>query len=158
MSDKQVDEGTGQAGTPRLTLRVQAITPLAQGVRQLTLAHPEGRPLPGFEPGAHLDLHLPNGIVRAYSLISDAQEAAAGRYLLAIGLDASSRGGSRFVHTELRVDTQLEVSAPRNHFPLADGSDPVLLIAGGIGVTPIRATTAAAYEPHLSNCTSRSQR
>lgn len=146
MSDKQVDEGqarTPQAGTPRHTLRVQALTPLAQGVRQLTLAHPEGRPLPGFEPGAHLDLHLPRGIVRAYSLISDAQDAAAGRYELAIGLDANSRGGSRFVHTELRVDTPLEVSTPRNHFPLADSEDPVLFIAGGIGVTPIRAMVRA---------------
>ena len=63
MSDKQVDQGADPAGTPRYTLRVQALTPLAQGVRQLTLAHPEGRPLPGFEPGAHLDLYLPQGIV-----------------------------------------------------------------------------------------------
>lgn len=139
MSDKQVEEGEGRAGTPLHTLRVQALEPLAQGVRKLTLAHPEGQPLPGFDPGAHIDVHLSNGIVRAYSLISDAADAANGRYELAIGLDANSRGGSRFVHTELKVDTVIDVSAPRNHFPLADSQVPVLFIAGGIGVTPIRA-------------------
>lgn len=139
MSDKQVDEGVAQAHALRHAVRVQAIVPIAQGVRQLTLAHPEGRALPGFAPGAHIDVHLPQGMVRAYSLISDAADAAAGRYELAIGLDANSRGGSRWVHTELRADTLLEVSAPRNHFPLADSEDPVLFIAGGIGVTPIRA-------------------
>ena len=139
MSDKQVDEGAAQAHALRHTMRVQAIEPIAQGVRQLTLAHPEGRDLPGFDPGAHIDVYLPQGMVRAYSLISDAADAAAGRYELAIGLDANSQGGSRWVHTELRADTLLEVSAPRNHFPLADSQDPVLFIAGGIGVTPIRA-------------------
>jgi ferredoxin-NADP reductase len=139
MSDKQVEEGTAQANAQRHAVRVQAIEPLAQGVCKLTLVQPEGKPLIGFAPGAHIDVHLPNGLVRAYSLISDATDAAAGRYELAIGLDANSRGGSRFVHTELKAAATLEVSAPRNHFPLADSSDPVLLIAGGIGVTPIRA-------------------
>ena len=139
MSDKQVDEGVAQAHALRHAVRVQAIVPIAQGVRQLTLAHPEGRALPGFDPGAHIDVHLPQGMVRAYSLISDAADAAAGRYELAIGLDANSRGGSRWVHTELSADARLEVSAPRNHFPLVDSEDPVLFIAGGIGVTPIRA-------------------
>lgn len=139
MSDKQVDEGAPDADTRRHTVRVQAIAPIAQGVRQLTLVHPEGQPLPVFAPGAHIDLYLPKGIVRAYSLISDDAAAAAGRYELAIGLEANSRGGSRYVHTELAVDAALEVSAPRNHFPLVASSDPVLFIAGGIGVTPIRA-------------------
>ena len=139
MSDKKVDEGAARADTLRHAVRVQAIVPIAQGVRHLTLAHPEGLALPGFAPGAHLDVYLPQGIVRAYSLISDAVDAAAGRYELAIGLDANSRGGSRWVHTELSADALLEVSTPRNHFPLADSEDPVLFIAGGIGVTPIRA-------------------
>ena len=77
MSDKQVEEGAAPADTQRHAVRVQAIVPIAQGVRHLTLAHPEGLALPGFAPGAHVDVYLPQGIVRAYSLISGAADAAA---------------------------------------------------------------------------------
>jgi len=139
MSDNNQKDAIASAETGRHEVVLASVETLAQGVRKLTLVHAQGRPLPEFTPGAHVDLHLPHGIVRSYSLINDRDGASAGRYELAIGLDANSRGGSRFVHDTLQAGAALQVSSPRNHFALVESSDPVLFIAGGIGVTPIRA-------------------
>jgi tetrachlorobenzoquinone reductase len=95
----------------------------------------EGSALPGFEPGAHIDLHLPNGMVRSYSLLNDCQETH--RYVVGVLKDKASRGGSRCVHEQLRVGMQLQISAPRNHFPLHEDAHHSVLVAGGIGVTPL---------------------
>jgi ferredoxin-NADP reductase len=94
-----------------------------------------GVALPVFEPGAHIDLHLPNGLNRSYSLCNDARESH--RYVLGVLRDRESRGGSRYIHDQLRVGTQLAVSPPRNHFPLQDGAAHSVLVAGGIGITPL---------------------
>ena len=90
---------------------------------------------PAFEAGAHIDLHLPNGMLRSYSLVNDSKERH--RYVLGVLKDQKSRGGSRCVHEQLRVGMVLTISAPRNHFALHEEAKHSILIAGGIGVTPV---------------------
>src|SRR5690606_3453931 len=99
------------------------------------LTPPGGGVLPAATPGAHVDLHLGNGLIRSYSLVSPDRQPT--RYLVAIKRDAASRGGSRYVHEHLRVGTVMKVSAPRNHCPLREDARHTMLIAGGIGITPI---------------------
>lgn len=93
--------------------------------------------LPSFEAGAHIDLHLPNGLIRQYSLCNSPSETH--RYLIAILKDTESRGGSEAVHRLVNAGDEIEISAPRNLFPLNCEAKKTLLFAGGIGVTPILA-------------------
>ncbi|WP_275464964.1 PDR/VanB family oxidoreductase [Streptomyces noursei] len=119
-----------------LRLRVAERTEVADGVVALRLA---GERLPVWEPGAHLDLVLPSGAVRQYSLCgepADAVRADGGSYTLAVRLIEDGRGGSREVHEVLRAGMTLEVRGPRNRFPLED-CHAYLFVAGGIGITPI---------------------
>lgn len=88
-----------------------------------------------FEAGAHIDLHLPNGLVRSYSLVNSPQDR--GRYVLGILRDRKSRGGSEYVHQQLRVGMQLPISQPRNLFALDESAPHTVLVAGGIGITPL---------------------
>lgn len=117
-------------------LRLIRSTWLADGVVQLEFADPDGARLPGWTPGAHLTLYLPNGISRQYSLCGDPADPA--RYAVAVQRDPGSRGGSAWVHERLRVGEIIEVEGPKNDFELEDAPAHVL-IAGGIGVTPITA-------------------
>jgi vanillate O-demethylase ferredoxin subunit len=91
--------------------------------------------VPRFTAGAHVDLHLPNGFVRQYSIANSEDERD--RYVLGVKREAAGRGGSRMIHDELRVGTVLQVGAPRNNFQLIETAAHSVLIAGGIGVTPI---------------------
>lgn len=116
-------------------LRVQRIEWEAEGIFSLALAWPDGADLPAYAPGAHIDLALPNGITRSYSLCGDPADRKC--YVVAVGLDAASRGGSAYIHAQLRVGQMLTVSGPRNHFPLVQDAPMVVLIAGGIGITPL---------------------
>lgn len=93
--------------------------------------------LPSFEPGSHLDLHLPNGLIRQYSLTNDWRERD--RYVIGVGRAADSRGGSTYVHGNIRAGAQLKIGVPRNNFPLDANATGILFIAGGIGITPIMA-------------------
>lgn len=120
-----------------MELRVAAIRYEAEGVVSLELRDPGGGALPAFAPGAHIDLHLPNGVTRSYSLASDA--ACREAYVVGVGLDPKSRGGSRFVHERLRVGQMIAIDGPRNNFPLMPSDAPCILIAGGIGITPMMA-------------------
>lgn len=95
---------------------------------------------PEHAPGAHIDVWLPNGLVRQYSLVNPKNPK---RYVIAVGLDANSRGGSAYVHESLRQGDVLTLSKPRNNFPLHDCDRPVALVAGGIGITPIWAMAQA---------------
>ena len=88
-----------------------------------------------FEAGSHIDLHLPNGLVRSYSLLNPPSDQ--GRYVVGILRDRNSRGGSRFVHEHLRVGIELKISQPRNNFALDTRASHSVLVAGGIGITPI---------------------
>lgn len=122
------------SGRPRsraLRLRVAAHETVAEGVVRLRL---EGRELPRWEPGAHIDLVLPSGLVRQYSLCGDPQDTSA--YTVAVRLVADGRGGSREVHELLREGAEVEVRGPRNRFPLV-AAPSYLFVAGGIGITPV---------------------
>ncbi|RJG02570.1 PDR/VanB family oxidoreductase [Noviherbaspirillum sedimenti] len=107
----------------------------ADGVVQLELKTSDGRPLPDFEPGAHIDVHLPNGLVRQYSLCN--YQPAPDTYEIAIGLADASRGGSTYVHESVLEGHKLQISAPRNNFALVPDASTYVFIAGGIGITPI---------------------
>ncbi|MGX5098464.1 PDR/VanB family oxidoreductase [Enterobacter cloacae] len=94
-----------------------------------------GEALPAWQPGAHIDVHLPCGVVRQYSLTGACGDES---YLICVGREAVSRGGSRYVHETLRPGQTLTISTPRNLFPLGQ-AERVLLLAAGIGITPLYA-------------------
>jgi ferredoxin-NADP reductase len=125
-----------------LDLEVVAMARESTGVISVRLADPEGRRLPAWEPGAHIDLFLPEA-VRQYSLCGEPGDRAS--YRVAVLREQESRGGSAYVHERLRVGDRLEVGGPRNHFGLVD-ADRYLLIAGGIGITPLLAMLVALHE------------
>jgi tetrachlorobenzoquinone reductase len=118
-----------------IEVRVTAIRYAARDTNLYEFAPLDGKPLPTYEPGAHIDLHLPNGLVRQYSLIRAEPDCSS--YAVSVKRDPASRGGSRYVHDELRVGRTLKISAPRNNFPLVEDAGHVVLLAGGIGITPI---------------------
>lgn len=115
-------------------------------VAVLDLAAPGGAPLPAFTAGSHVELHLPGGLVRAYSLCGDPADASA--YRLGVLRDPASRGGSVAVHQHLLEGTRLAISAPRNHFPLVEDAPYTVLVGGGIGITPM---IAMAWRLHALN-------
>ncbi|HEY1363493.1 MAG TPA: PDR/VanB family oxidoreductase [Xanthobacteraceae bacterium] len=118
-----------------IEVRLTAIRYAARDTNIYELASLDEKPLPGYAPGAHIDLHLPNGLVRQYSLLT--AEPDGSTYSIAVKRDPASRGGSRSVHDDLRVGRTLSISAPRNNFPLVENAGHVVLLAGGIGITPI---------------------
>lgn len=134
-----------------LQVRVQRKSQEAEGIVALELVSADGRPLPGFGAGSHIDVNLPNGLVRQYSLCNSAAERH--RYRIAVLREPTSRGGSAAVHDLVKEGDVLTISAPRNHFALHDAPRS-LLLAGGIGVTPILcmaqrlATWGADFEMH----------
>jgi tetrachlorobenzoquinone reductase len=107
----------------------------AEDIISVELRPVDGGELPAFEAGSHIDLHLPNGMLRSYSLCNDSRERH--RYVVAVLKDRASRGGSRCVHEQLRVAMRLAIGVPRNNFPLHEDAAQSVLIAGGIGVTPV---------------------
>ena len=126
---------SAQAAQGLIDVRLSAIRYAARDTNIYELASLEGKPLPAYEPGAHIDVHLPNGIIRQYSLLEP--EPQPHRYTIGVKRDPASRGGSRYVHDELRVGKTLKISAPRNNFPLVEDASEIILFAGGIGITPI---------------------
>ncbi|MGW1738314.1 PDR/VanB family oxidoreductase [Nocardia sp. NPDC001965] len=126
----------------RRTLRVQQKTWEADGVISVTLVDPGGAELPIWEPGAHLALRLPNGLVREYSLCSDPADRS--RWTVAVLRKPDSRGGSTHIHDLLPVGSLLEVEGPRQNFAL-DTAARHILVAGGIGITPILSMVRALH-------------
>jgi vanillate O-demethylase ferredoxin subunit len=124
----------------RVTTVVREIRRENGAIIALTLMDPDGWPLPPFTPGAHIDVHLPNGAVRQYSLCGDHVDQA--RYAIAVQREADGRGGSILLHEGVRVGDRLLVSLPRNHFALATPGHRHVLIGGGIGLTPIMSMVA----------------
>jgi vanillate O-demethylase ferredoxin subunit len=124
-----------------IRLALRAAEPAGPGIRLLTLMDPDGWPLPRWRPGAHIDLHLPNGLTRAYSLCGDPAEAD--RWRIAVKREPGGRGGSAWLHDALAVGEELPASLPRCTFPLAEGARRHLFLAGGIGVTPFLPMAAA---------------
>lgn len=135
-----------------LTVRVARKAVEALDIVSLELVAADGAALPPFSAGSHVDVHLPNGITRQYSLCNDPGEAH--RYLLCVLRDPASRGGSQAVHQLVSGGDELRISAPKNHFALAHEAKHSLLLAGGIGVTPILcmaerlAAMSATFEMH----------
>jgi len=144
------DASSARAST--LRARLTAIRYAAEGIHLYEFSPAEGSVLPAFTAGAHVDLHLPNGLIRQYSLCNAQEETH--RYVVGIKRDPASRGGSSYVHDQLKVGTVLQLGGPRNHFELHEEAPHTVLIAGGIGVTPIACMVqrlkalGASYEVH----------
>jgi ferredoxin-NADP reductase len=117
-----------------VALRVVGKTSEADGVVSLTLARPDGRRLPDWTPGAHIDVVLPSGITRQYSLCGDRFDAHT--YRVGVLREPDGRGGSAFVHDVLAPGDVVGVGGPRNNFPLVPSAS-YLFVAGGIGITPL---------------------
>ena len=122
------------ADASQIKLVVTAKTRVSTDVVALTLAHPDGRRLPDWTPGSHVDVVLPSGINRQYSLCGDRWDAYS--YRIAVLHERAGRGGSAYIHEELTQGTMVAVGGPRNNFPLVP-SEKYLFIAGGIGITPM---------------------
>lgn len=122
------------ADSRRIIVHVTTSRNLNSTARELVLEASDGAQLPAYEAGAHIDIHLPGIGARQYSLVRPFQ--AGEPYVVAVQREDAGRGGSRWIHQHLRVGETLEVSAPRNHFPLRPAPR-TLLVAGGIGITPL---------------------
>jgi vanillate O-demethylase ferredoxin subunit len=118
-------------------VRVRRKTVEAEGVAGFLLAPLDAAPLPAFAPGAHIDVTLPGGLTRPYSLCNAPEDD--GCYRIAVLHEATGRGGSRAMHAQVAEGDVLQVSAPRNHFVLQETAAFSLLLAGGIGITPLLA-------------------
>lgn len=124
-----------QALTTRLRLR--AIRWQAEGIHAFELADPDGGLLPEVAAGAHVDVHLSGDLVRSYSLAGDPADRS--HWLLGVLREANGRGGSRALHDGAQVGSLLTVGAPRNAFARVPGARHTVLLAGGIGITPLKA-------------------
>jgi ferredoxin-NADP reductase len=122
-----------------MLLRVRSITYLAESINGYEFVDPRGRDLPRFAAGAHIAVRLGGGLLRDYSLCNDPADRR--RYCIAV-LRERDGAGSRQLHEAVRVGDRVEVSLPRNNFPLAEDAERHLFLAGGIGITPIMAMIA----------------
>ena len=121
--------------TSELTVRVARKAAQTADIATFELVDAGDRPLPAFSAGSHIDVHLPDGLTRQYSLCNSPAEGH--RYLIGVLRDPASRGGSAAMHEAVHEGDLLHISAPKNHFALAHGASHSVLVAGGIGVTPI---------------------
>jgi vanillate monooxygenase ferredoxin subunit len=143
-----------------LQVRVARKAAEALDIATFELVNVDDRPLPAFSAGSHVDVHLGDGLTRQYSLCNDPSEGH--RYLIGVLRDPASRGGSQAMHERIKEGDVLHISPPKNHFPLAHNASHSVLLAGGIGVTPILcmaerlAVTGASFEMHY--CTRSPER
>jgi vanillate monooxygenase ferredoxin subunit len=154
-ADVTIEPAASEAKTTQV-LRVSKITREAQDIASFELVDPAGLELPPFTAGAHLDVRINDDMRRQYSLCNDPQERH--RYVIAVLNEPAGRGGSRAMHEQVAVGSVLPVSAPHNRFPLAGREARFhLLLAGGIGVTPMLAMIAELERRtspwHMHYCT-----
>jgi vanillate O-demethylase ferredoxin subunit len=123
-----------------IELRVTRIERVTPRIKLFEMASRDGAPLPGFTAGAHIDLELGNGEERSYSLLNEQGETD--RYVIAVLREDAGRGGSAWMHDVLREGDVVRTAAPENDFRLSEAGEHHLLIAGGIGITPILAMAA----------------
>lgn len=135
---------TPAAHATTLALKVARKRTEAENVQSFELVDPAGKALPPFTAGSHIDVHVPGGKIRQYSLCNSAAETH--RYLIAVMRAEPTRGGSKAMHEQVNEGDLIEVSVPKNHFPLVASVKRSLLIAGGIGITPI-----LCMAEHLAN-------
>src|ERR1700751_1524303 len=119
----------------RIEVIVRSITLLATDTIGVEFVASHEKELPPFEAGAHVDLLLPNGISRSYSLCNRPTDRH--RYVIGVKKANPSRGASSYIHDRLRVGQRIQISRPRNNFPLVSSAERSIFIAGGIGITPI---------------------
>jgi vanillate O-demethylase ferredoxin subunit len=117
------------------TVRVARKMSEAVDICSFELVYTGGGDLPNFSAGSHIDVYLPNGQIRQYSLCNDPSESH--RYLIAVLRNDAGRGGSKSIHDQVQEGDAIQISAPRNNFPLSEDAPHHLLIGGGIGITPI---------------------
>ena len=143
-----------------LRVRVARKTVEALHICSFELTSADGKPLPAFSAGSHVDVQVPGSSTRQYSLCNDPAESH--RYLIGVLKDPGTRGGSKAMHEKVKEGDTLEISAPKNHFALAHEAKHHVLLAGGIGVTPILcmaerlAVTGTSFEMHY--CTRSKER
>jgi len=130
-------ESAGRQTPASMELVVGRVVQAARRIRTYELLHPDGAPLPPFTAGAHVGVETPSGESRHYSICSDPQERH--RYTIAVQREDGGRGGSISLYDRIREGDRLRIGAPQNNFPLAPEARQHLLIAGGIGITPILA-------------------
>ncbi|MEB3370989.1 PDR/VanB family oxidoreductase [Saccharopolyspora mangrovi] len=126
------DQPTPSPRTVRL--RVAATEIEADDTRSFVLVPESGADLPEWTPGAHIDVHLPGGMIRQYSLCGDPADRR--RWRIGVLREPTGRGGSTYLHEQVRAGTVLEASTPRNNFPLRP-AEHYVFVAGGIGITPL---------------------
>ena len=119
----------------KFKVRVRTIHYEAEDIRSYVLMDPDGAQLPEFKAGAHIDLHLENGLIRQYSLCNSSWERRF--YLIGVLLEHPGTGGSEYIFNNIQVGDLLEISEPKHLFKLSSNAQRHLLIAGGIGITPI---------------------
>ena len=157
IEDTMAEAVIGAAGPRTLNVLVRQIRFEGKGINSYELTDPDGAELPPFTSGAHIDIHLDLGagkVVRQYSLCNDPAERR--RYVIAVLNDEGGRGGSIGLHQRLRVQDVVTISEPRNNFPLDESAAKVILLAGGIGVTPLKSMAhrleAAGIDYELHYC------
>lgn len=122
-------------GMSDIQLKVTAVKNLTSKIKMFELTAPEGGELPKFDAGAHIDIKLGNGLVRSYSLANNPEERD--RYVTAILKETESKGGSKWMHENVNEGDVLTTSEPIQNFPLVEDAKKSVLLAGGIGITPI---------------------
>jgi len=126
-----------------VVVRVAEIVSETPSIRTLRLVHEDGRPFGPFAAGAHIDVTGPTGVLRQYSLASDPNDPSS--IVIAVKRESPSRGGSAALH-EVQVGDRLKIGKPRNLLAIADDADRHLLVAGGIGITPLLAMAYDLYQ------------
>lgn len=127
-----------------IELRVASVEQVTARIRRFEFVDLAGAALPGFTAGSHIDVELGNGEERSYSLLNDQGET--GRYVIAVLREADGRGGSAWMHDVLRQGDVIRAAPPENDFRLSEAGDHHILIAGGIGITPILSMAARLHE------------
>ncbi len=127
-----------------LDAEVTSIRDVAQGIREFTLTPRNGATFPSFSAGAHIDVHVEEGLIRQYSLSNSSGDSD--RYVIAVKKEVDGRGGSRAMHENITVGQTIEISEPRNNFALTSSATDYVLVAGGIGITPILGMAHELYE------------
>lgn len=129
----------GFAAKAMIDLRIKSATWEAPNIVSYELRSTDGSLLPEFTAGAHIDLKLPIGMTRSYSLLN--QQGERERYVIAVQRDRTSRGGSKWIHQNLKPGEIVSVNGPRNNFKVDEEADKSVFIAGGIGITPMLSMT-----------------
>jgi vanillate O-demethylase ferredoxin subunit len=129
-----------------LKVRVARITTETAETKVFELESANGAALPPFTAGAHIDVHIDEGLVRQYSLCNGPDDKA--RYIIAVKREPDSRGGSRAMHERIAAGDELRIGMPRNHFPIEPAANQHLLLAGGIGITPLLAMARHLQSTH----------